>query len=37
MKEMDEELHIDHHRMVDELGKFSIHMTIHPLSVNGPG
>ena len=35
MKEMDEELHIDHHRMVDELGKFSIHMTIHPGSVMG--
>ncbi len=30
MKEMDEKLHIDMHRMVDELGKFSIHMTIHP-------
>ena len=30
MKEMDEKLHIDMHRMVDELGKFSIHMTIWP-------
>jgi predicted glycosyl hydrolase (DUF1957 family) len=30
MKEMDEDIHIDMHRMVDELGKFSIHMTIHP-------
>ncbi|HSV42863.1 MAG TPA: hypothetical protein VLH13_05580 [Methanomassiliicoccales archaeon] len=33
MKEMDEELHIDMHRMVDELGKFSIHMTIRPRKV----
>ncbi|OPY31195.1 MAG: hypothetical protein A4E32_01645 [Methanomassiliicoccales archaeon PtaU1.Bin124] len=30
MKEMDEELHIEMHRLVDELGKFSIHMTIRP-------
>lgn len=30
MKEMDEDIHIDMHRMVDELGKFSIHLTIHP-------
>ncbi|MCE5297166.1 MAG: hypothetical protein LLG16_08720 [Euryarchaeota archaeon] len=30
MKEMDEKLHIEMHRLVDELGKFSIHMTIHP-------
>ncbi len=30
MKEMDEELHIEMHRMVDELGKFCIHMTIRP-------
>lgn len=35
MKEMDEDLHIDHHRMVDELGKFSIHMTVRPASVMG--
>lgn len=33
MKEMDEELHIEMHRLVDELGKFSIHMTIHPHQV----
>jgi len=35
MKEMDEQLHIDMHRMVDELGKFSIHMTIHPAKPMG--
>ncbi|QLH75128.1 MAG: hypothetical protein HPY73_06535 [Methanomassiliicoccales archaeon] len=33
MKEMDEELHIEMHRLVDELGKFSIHMTIRPNKV----
>jgi hypothetical protein len=33
MKEMDEELHIEMHRLVDELGKFSIHMTIRPEKV----
>jgi hypothetical protein len=36
MKEMDEELHIEMHRLVDELGKFSIHMTIHPDKVMDP-
>ena len=35
MKEMDEQLHIDMHRMVDELGKFSIHMTIRPAEPMG--
>jgi hypothetical protein len=30
MKDMDEDIHIEMHRMVDELGKFSIHMTIRP-------
>jgi hypothetical protein len=35
MKEMDEKLHIDMHRMVDELGKFSIHMTIRPTEPMG--
>jgi hypothetical protein len=35
MKEMDEQLHIDMHRMVDELGKFSIHMTIRPAKPMG--
>jgi hypothetical protein len=33
----DQDLHIEHHRMVDELGKFSIHMTIRPLVVMGKG
>jgi hypothetical protein len=27
---MDEKLHIEMHRLVDELGKFSIHMTVKP-------
>jgi hypothetical protein len=30
---MDEKLHIEMHRMVDELGKFSIHMTVTPKHV----
>jgi hypothetical protein len=36
MMRMDEKLHIEMHRMVDELGKFSIHMTVAPKKVMSP-
>jgi hypothetical protein len=36
MMAMDEKLHIEMHRMVDELGKFSIHMTVRPREPMSP-
>ena len=33
---MDDKLHIEMHRLVDELGKFSIHMTVRPPTVMAP-